>query len=301
MPSDTKEFYFLEFKKLTLECIETIRPYFLENEYRLCDFSLGGILLWRDYHKTEFALEDGALYIKVNYPTIAFTPPRNGEHKKESYERIKEYCADIGAKPLLIVVAEELLQDILKMYPNAKTGMHRDWSDYLYNSEEITSLAGRKYSGQRNHINRFLREHEAWSFEPITEANASAVRSFIEKYAQEHIKESPTYIEGNRKAIEVLDNMSVYNQLGGVLYVGGEVVGASLGETVGDTLYIHTEKADTAYHGAYPMLVNRFAGMYVTEGINYINREEDDGDEGLRTSKLSYHPVKLLNKYRVEL
>jgi hypothetical protein len=49
------------------------------------------------------------------------------------------------------------------------------------------------------------------------------------------------------------------------------------------------------------MLVNQFAKMFAGEDIRYINREEDDGVEGLRTSKLSYHPACLLDKYVVEL
>ena len=290
----------MEFRKLTLECINTLRPYFMDNQCRICDCTIGGTFIWRDYHKTEYTEEDGVLYLKVSYPEPAFTPPRSsGEPSKESYERILEYCAQSGVPAQLCSVSEPVLQIILGMYPDAQAQTDRDWSDYLYLSSDMTDLAGRKFSGQRNHINRFLREHPAWAFERITAENLSGIRAFYEKYAREHLKDSKAYNEGDRKALEVLDNLDMYGLFGGALYVDGEIAGVSLGETVDDTLYIHTEKANTEYHGAYPMLVNQFAKMFVSEGIEYINREEDDGVEGLRTSKLSYHPTALLNKYNV--
>jgi len=46
-------------------------------------------------------------------------------------------------------------------------------------------------------------------------------------------------------------------------------------------------------------LVNReFARLLFTE-CRYVNREQDLGEPGLRNSKLSYHPVELVKKFRV--
>ena len=257
--------------------------------------------MWRDFHNTEYAVEDGILYIKVSHPEPAFAPPRGPGAGKGPYERIIEYCEKNKTPALIRSVSQTVLEDLLKMYPGSVTHTDRAWSDYLYLSSDLKDLAGRKYAGQRNHINRFSREHPSWSFEPITMDNTPAAKEFIEKNARDNVKDSPIYIEGVRKALEVLDNLELYDQLGGILYVRGSVVGVSLGEIVGDTLYVHTEKADVAYNGSYPMLMNQFARRYADEGVVYINREEDDGVEGLRDSKTSYHPVALLDKYKVEL
>ena len=291
----------LEFKKLTFGSLDELRPYFIENECRICDCTRGGTFLWRDYHDTEYAVENGVLYLKVAYPEPAFAPPRGKAANRGSYDRILGYCSDNGMRPRLCSVSEVVLEGILKIFPGSEVRTDRAWSDYLYLSGDLINLSGRRYAGQRNHINRFVKEHPGWSFESVTATGLPAAGAFIEEYARESFKDSPAYIEGNRKALEALHNLEYYGLVCGVLLVGEVVVGVSIGERSGDTLYIHVEKADVSFHGSYPMLMNQFARSFAAEGIAYINREEDDGVDGLRASKLSYHPVELLAKSVVEL
>ena len=81
------------------------------------------------------------------------------------------------------------------------------------------------------------------------------------------------------------------------------MVGFSIGEIVGDTLIIHVEKALIEYQGVYPTLFNSFV-KYVGEinpNLNYVNREDDSGDAGLRKSKLQYKPTHMVNKYLVKV
>lgn len=300
----------MEFRRLGLEHIDLLRPYFVKNLCRICDCTIGGTFMWRDLFETEFAIADNILYLKVRYLTgdIAFTPPLSNPDlpcgdisEKEMYDRIVRYSRRLGCVPRLCAVSRNRLERILELYPDARAVTDRAWSDYLYLSDDIKNLAGRRYSGQRNHINKFLREYPSWTFEEIVGANLKPVREFFERYAEEHVKDSPAYDEGNIKTLEVLDNMEKYMLLGGALKVGGRVVGAALGEIVGDTLFVHIEKSLTEFNGSYPMLVNQFAKTFASDGVEYINREEDDGVEGLRISKLSYHPTELLHKYVVEL
>ena len=294
----------MEFKQLKLEHIDIIRSYFVKCDSRLCDRTIGGTMMWRDYYHTEFAEQGGALFLKAVMPDgrTAFTAPF-AEDEDRAYDALMDHCRNAGILPDFCMLPADRLRKVIMLVPAAKIYTSPDWYDYLYDANDMREMAGRRFSGQRNHINKFMKLYPDWSFERIDRSNIAQAREFFTDFIdrQERQKESATLTEGDRKTVEILDNYELFGFCGGILRAGSDIVGFALGEVLGDVLFIHTEKADREYPGAYQMLVREFARAYATEDIRYINREEDDGDEGLRTSKQSYHPVRLLEKYNIRV
>lgn len=292
----------LEFKKLELEDIELVQQYLNGQNSRLCDSTIGGIFMWRNYFQVEFVIYENTLLFKVRYldGKIAFPMPV-GEHVKESLEAIKEYCIEKKIELHFCVVSKGQLEVIKENFSSIVAETERDWYDYLYDSQDMATFKGRRYSGQRNHINKFKKLYPEYRFEEITKDNLEEVISFFEEFTITHQKDSETAIEESKMVLELLKKYDIYRQIGGLIRVEDKIVAISVGEIVGDTLFIHIEKADRDYQGSYQMIVNQFAAHYVNEDVNYVNREEDVGDEGLRKSKLSYHPVELLEKYTVKV
>ena len=148
-------------------------------------------------------------------------------------------------------------------------------------------------------LHQFLRQCKTHEYKPVTADNVKDVIAF---FSDTYLKTTNALYhseeEENKKTLEVLNNFDLYGFFGGALYADGKIVGFSLGERVGDTVFVHIEKADRTVKGAYQTVVNEFAKNFAKDAA-FINREDDMGDEGLKTSKLSYHPVKLLKKYTV--
>ena len=162
-----------------------------------------------------------------------------------------------------------------------------NFADYLYSAEEMIRLSGKKFSGQR-------------SFEPLDNTDAAEVETFFHTLNKKLNYTPGEAAEENHKVQEVLEHLDQYGLVGGVLRADGAIVGFTLGEVLRDTLYIHIEKADRDYPGAYQMLCRQFCTAYA-DGLAYVNREEDMGDLGLRKAKRDLHPVTQLKKYTVEV
>ena len=81
--------------------------------------------------------------------------------------------------------------------------------------------------------------------------------------------------------------------------VDGRVTAFSIGEKLNrDTFVIHIEKADPDVRGLYAV-INQLFAQNEGSAYNYINREQDLGDAGLKKAKESYHPASMIRKFKV--
>lgn len=290
----------LLFKKMELDDIETVRPFFKYAKNRLCDYSVGGTVMWRNTFNIHFTIYKDTLIMRQSYinDEIFFVPPI-GENPEEALEQVRIWCATKDIPVRLCVLSET----DLAWLPNPDLWKIREtehWGDYLYPAEQLATLKGRSLAGQRNHINFFVKTWPDYRTEKIDEGNIGGVRNLLDKYRREISKDSQLFVDEILGDEEVIENFDSYGFLGLCLIADGKVVAYAMGEVVGDTLHVHIEKADRSYRGAYQMIVREFARTYAVDGVKYINREDDSGDDGLRQSKLSYHPSEILRKYVAE-
>lgn len=291
----------LSLSPVTLQTLPLLRPWFSQASGRICDDTPGGVYLWRNLYRTEYAVENGTLFLRSHGPEApesAFWCSPMGGDLKQAIALLQQQ--QTGPLTLGFVSEEELalLRDICPMLSARELP---DAADYLYNASDLQTLAGHSYAGQRNHIRQFIRANPDWVFTPITAENIPSVRELVLRYTALRQKDSVTFLEDERRALEVLDHYEDYGFMGGAIFTEAGAVSMALGEVRGDTLYVHMEKADPTCHGAYQMIVQQFSQYAAGEGVLYINREDDAGDAGLRKSKLSYKPCRLLKKYLVEL
>lgn len=292
----------LQFIKLELKHVPLIKPFFEMQQRRLCDCTIGSTMMWRDYFDNCFVIEEDTLVFRSRYldGKYAFTFPI-GPNTDGMLDRVEEYCRENEIDLEFCTVTPFDLNTLKARWPEAEVEENRDWFDYLYESRNMVEFSGKKYATQRNHINRFDRDYPDWTFERMGVEHVEEVRAFFQKLTEQRSKEGDTAREEEEKVFEVLDHFEEYGFLGGLLRVQGEIVGLSMGEIVRDTLFVHIEKANTELSGVYQKLVQCFVREFVNENVCYINREEDVGDPGLRKSKMSYRPLKLLEKYTVRV
>jgi len=289
----------LNFEPINADNILLALDFFEYKKGRTADYTIGAMYMWRDFYNTSYTIYEDMLLYRVKFANrTAFTYPVGNGSFDRAIDALKEYCRNENIPLWFCTVPKEVVPAIVERYNGTiPAEPNRDWADYLYRAEDLAEMAGRRYSGQRNHINKFKKLYPDYKYHRITPDNLQRVTEFLISFGKEHGKDDKLAKEELKRAIELMTYFDRFNQKGGFIEVDGKIIAMTVGEIVLDTLYCHIEKAIRDYEGAYQMIVKEFASDMMQYGIQYINREDDVGDEGLRKSKLSYHPIELLDKY----
>ncbi|MBC8017496.1 MAG: DUF2156 domain-containing protein [Verrucomicrobia bacterium] len=175
----------------------------------------------------------------------------------------------------------------------------RDSFDYLYLREELAELPGNRYHKKKNRINYFTARH-SHEVQILSGQHLCGCLQLLDEWGR------VAEVEGNRSfglemdaTAEALARADFLGLEGVVVLVEGAVRAFAVGEHLNrETAVCHFEKADPFMEGL-SQLVNREFSRLLFGDCRYINREQDLGEPGLRTAKLSYHPVELVKKFRV--
>ncbi len=293
----------IQFRRPTIEDRALIHSYFTKYPSRSCERTFANALLWSRHYQSQFAEIGKTLVFKSEDDEISFSyPAGEPEDVKETIEFLTAYVKEQGVSLVFYHVTPEQFAQLEAWYPGRfEIEYNRDIADYVYESEKLATLSGKKLHAKRNHINKFKETYPNWSYETLTEENAEDCFQMALKWRKSNGCDDDH--EKNAEMCVTLNSLRLREELelvGGILRIDGEVVAFCLGEPIcEDTFVVHIEKAYADIQGAYPMINQQFVEHECLK-YKYVNREEDTGAEGLRKAKLSYRPVFLVEKGSVK-
>lgn len=278
--------------------------YFGQRRYENAHFSFTNLFMWRNIYSIKWTEEQGYLFIKAGTGSRQFMLQPFGPD--EGIQAALENMADFFTAqnlPFQLRGIEKFMLGILETWRPGQFAIasDRDNFDYVYNSKDLIELKGRKYHGKKNHINSFKRNYSSYEFWPLTpEWTANCIANQHEWCMKKGCDDDPT-LRGERDAIiEVLSHWTELKLTGGLITIGGKVEAFTFGEQLNaDTAVIHVEKGNPDIRGVYPVINQNFC-EHAWRHLEYINREEDMGIEGLRKAKESYYPARMIEKFNIK-
>ncbi len=290
----------IEFKSLTLSDREWVTHRLLEDDRQACEYSFANNFLWSDIYGVTMAKEQGCLIFQFQDEAQSrYTIPIGAGDRKGALDTLIAHAKEQGQQLALGTLMQTDLDWLEQHYKGQYTvETDRDDYDYVYSVEKLSTLSGRKLHGKRNHIARF-KDGNNWLYRDMMPEDAGECLRFLDLWKEAESEnwndEMENELHINRKALRSLADLVLD---GGMLYKGGRLVGFCIGEPLNSNTYVvHIEKALASVQGAYPMINQQFV-LHNCQDYEFVNREEDTGDEGLRKAKLSYQPAHLVEKFQ---
>ncbi|WP_231040415.1 DUF2156 domain-containing protein [Pectinatus frisingensis] len=297
----------INFKELTQEDKPVFDAFFKAGYYENSHFTFTNLFMWRKPYNMMWQVENGVLFLKAKWETDEFALQPFGPKEKMQWaiEKWVEHFKTLG-KPLIFYGLEKWMADELEKFPSAEFNIVSDVEnfDYVYDSQDLINLSGRKFHSKKNHLNNFRKNYPNAHYIPINSDVILQCKLTVNGWYKMRSQDLPDdpFIAAERDAIiEVLNNFDGLALKGGAIMDNNRIIAFTFGEQLNtDTAVIHVEKADPDINGAYTFINQAFV-LHEWADIKYINREEDMGIAGLRKAKESYRPVKLIYKYNAEI
>ena len=290
-----------DWKNVTVDDRELLNCYLRNTPYQNCEYAFINIFLWSKVSGAKYCIEDGCLVLRYEFaqhhpryllPICGNTP--------QVIEKLKKYAHDETGVLEFTGVTEPAKDYLESVMPGVfEFTAHRSSADYLYLRDDLAQLKGKKYHSKRNFANRFKSTY-IYEYKRMDKKIAEDCLEMHKKWCEINASEGDMgYLlqAETQGVVTILEHFDQLNLIGGAIYVDGNVVAFTFGQPINPTTFdVSVEKAYYDMPGAYAA-INQLFVENECQGYKYINREDDAGIEGLRKAKLSYHPVKILEKY----
>lgn len=295
----------MQFLPINIYSKDIVKSFFDMQRIEASDMLFGNLYIWHFSRDISYAILNDCLVIKTKFPNekypFIFYPLGLGDRQK-TIKDVMDYFLSNNMKFAIKSLEPYQKYELEKNMPNIfDISPNRDRFDYIYNVSDLINLNGRKLHSKKNHLNKFLNLYPNFVYERIDSSNAIDV---FESYV-EWFNKNPNITDGLRNEFvgieSALRNFNLLDMKGGVIKIDNKIAAFTLGEQINsNSVVIHIEKANTFYEGIYQAINQQFLCNEWNK-MEFVNREEDLGIEGLRRAKMTYNPIRFVEKFEAVL
>jgi hypothetical protein len=293
---------FPELRPLTIEDHGTLSGRLARQGSAICDLCPANLFIWRDCERPSLTKIGDSLCILIepHSPPPFFLEPVGGTRLADAVRTCLTRADSVSrcSKELVDALPTEEF-DVRPL---------RDHFDYIYLTQALAELKGKKFDGKRNQIRKFTRNFPDYEFRPLDPSLFGNAMALFGKWLEQRAGTSATEVSASftyecqrhalRRAFHEYDRLGL---IGGAIRAHGELQGFIIASMArADMVIVHFQYADASLPGIYQVLL-RDACRDLFAGCTYINLEEDLGLAGLRRTKLSYLPLRLEEKYEIRV
>jgi hypothetical protein len=299
--------------QITLSSRALLEEYLNGFDYKTSGLCYTSLFMWRDINQFSWEILGDYLCISAAdnldpemgksflLPPLTRTGFYNPEKLAETIRMAQGRFLEKDQRFVMMLVPFHMIEIFEKAMPGQwRFEADRANFDYVYDTQELIDLKGRELHAKKNHLNYF-KSHYTYEYIKMTQDMADEamrfIRAFNERKNLTDLHERELLLMEERAMEDVFHNLDAVGYLTGAIRIDGKIEALSVGGRLGrKTVTVHIEKANTEFRGLYQAINNEFV-RHMAANVKRINREEDMGIPGLRKAKLSYKPVKLVEKY----
>lgn len=286
----------LNFHRLTISDRDSYKDCFRQCSEQASDYSFINLFAWDHYRHYDIAFESDLCWLRVNNPTESYWSPV-GSWIDRDWEKI---LSEIFPEGIVLERVPEKLAVQLKGLLGERISLEEERSEweYIYDVKDLIELKGNRLHKKKNLLNQF-RSNFDWRYKDVDLSDVRMILEMQKIWCEwKNCDGSPglkAEHDAIKKILEYWEDLP--GLIGGTLFVGDEMVAYTIGEALDkETVIIHFEKGLGDYKGVYQAVNKLFLERSAVQ-FQWVNREQDMGNEGLRKAKMSYEPHHFLKKY----
>ncbi len=265
------------------------------------ELNFANVFLLREKHRTTVAFRDGFFFRHYDGRRLAgYGFPIGSGDVEKALRAILDDAESRGRAPKIALATRTQAATLRRLFPGKfRFSCDRGDADYLYSTDRLAALNGRRMHRKRNAIKRFEKERPGVRVAPLTVENLDAAAFVAERWRANRPDADSPELTAEKRALETafrfFDELKLFGKL---VLDGDEPLGFALVSATSSLVCNeHFEKATPDGAASYPLLCRAASHLALERGARWLNREEDLNSQGLRTAKSAWFPEILLAKF----